>query len=598
MRRRDESGAVALLVGMLALVLFGTAALSVDLAQLYVARETSQHTVDSAVLAAGGSGLPAPNPPSTICFYGRRANATDPAVVKAAAYLTAEGAFGSGDPGAPSIAPASLVDCNLGNGEVGYGTFHGSGDATRLTYDPTELSAVSPPRSIRYGFAQLFGSRGGTVATRASVQVSSPTIRSLPLYAYSGCDYGGQTIAQPANGHASTGIQLAHPEDTNDAVLGSLVTDPATDPAVIPQGATAGEDSLTIKGSGLGPVTKVGFFESGLSGPGPDPVTVDVTDTAVSTHSPTEIALSHLPQLVLGVNEVWYVRVKIGDSWSPATRTQGNNETLVALPLTVGTPTLTCGQGSSAGNFGTLLLPNTSAGAPNGQTDNIAYNIATNIQHSLAIYPGAHSDWLCNAADPAARLWSNDGTNCVTTEPGLDLHAAQEGLLDGVADKRGRLTDVSDGTGCAADGKPSTTVLAGQTVNNDTLSCFLTQDDVTLSDIEGSTYSFDHPVLSPAIYDSPRFALVPVLGVQPDGGRKTYQIVDIRPAFITDQPMSATRNTPASAANGLTFAAQPADTLGSVQVIFFNAAALPPPPNADGVVPYTGTGVKVTHLID
>lgn len=598
-RRDEERGAVAILVGFMALVLFGTAALSVDLAQVYVARETSQHTVDSAALAAGGFGLPAATPPASTCFYGLRANPTDSAVVKAAAYLTAQGAFSAGDPDATSIVPATLVDCDVTNGEVGYGTFHGTGSATRLTYDATELSVISPPRTVSFGFAKIMGNSTGRVATHASVQVSSPMIRSLPLYAYTGCDYGGQTIAQPTNGHAATGIQLSHGSETNTASVSSLVTDPATNPAQVALDAASPHDSLVIKGTGLDAVTQIGFFESGLSGPGPEPVTVDVADPSVTAHTATSITLAHLPASVVGVSDVWYVRVKIGSTWSQATDTQGNTVTLVAPPLTTGTPNLTCGQGSNAGNFGTLLLPNTSAGAPNGQADNIAFNIATNIQHSLAVFPGAHSNWLCGSADTTAKLWPADGTNCVDTKTGLDLNAAQEGLLDGVAGKPGRLTDVSDDTGCAPNGKPTTTVLAGHTINNDTLSCFLTEDGVTLSDIAGSTYPFDHPVLSPAIYSSPRFALVPVLGVQPDnGGSNRYQIVDIRPAFITDQPMSATRTTPATSTNGLTLAAQPANTLASVQVVFFNADALPPPPNADGVVPYTGAGVKVTHLID
>lgn len=579
-----------MLAGLLAPVIFGTAAMTVDLAQAYVAQQASQRTVDAAALAAGlGSGLPAPTPTST-CSYGARANANDLAVKEAAAYVSAHDVFSTGDPSLSTVTPASLVDCNLANGEVGYGTFSNG----VLHYDATQLSIVSPPRSVGFGLAQAIGAHGAKVATTATVQISSPVVRSLPLYAFTGCDYGAQTIAEPTNGHAAQIVQLASPTDTNTAVLTSLVTNPATNPAQVPEDVAS---SLSIVGTGLGPVNAVGFFESGTSGSGPPPVVVPISGASV--HTSTLITIDTLPSAVTSVADVWYVRVQIGTTWSTAIVGGGNAGTLAALPLQVGSPTLTCGQGSSAGNFGTLLLTNTSPGAPSGQSDNIAYNIATNIQHGLAVYPGDHTGGLCSSANPVAVLWPHDGTNCVDTKTGLDLKAAQEGFLDGVASAPGRLTDVSAGTGCASNGMPLTTVLYGRTLNNDTLSCFLNQDGISIGDIAQSSYPFDHPVLSAAIYSSPRFALVPVLAVQPtNGGSNHYQIVDIRPAFITDQPLSATRGALPSATNGLTFATAPAGKLASIQVIFLNAGALPPPPTTDGVTPYVGTGVKVLRLVN
>lgn len=586
----SERGAAAVLTGLLAPVIFGTAAMTVDLAQAYVADQSSQHTVDAAALAAGlGSGLPAPTPTAT-CSYGARANANDTAVKEAAAYVSSHDIFSAGDPTLSTVTPASLVDCDLSNGEVGYGVFSGG----VLHYDPTELSIISPPRSVGFGLARVLGSRGTKVTTSATVQVASPVVRSLPLYAFTGCDYGAQTIAEPTNGHAAQIVQLASPSDSNAATLTSLVTNPATNPAQVPEDVAS---SLSINGTGLTSVSAIGFFESGTSGPGPAPVVVPIS--GASTHTDTLISIPTLPTAVTSVPDVWYVRVQIGTTWSTAIVGGGSSGTLAALPLQVGSPTLTCGQGSSAGNFGTLLLPNTSPGAPSGQSDNIAYNIATNIQHGLAVYPGDHTGGLCSSANPVAVLWPSDGTNCVDTKTGLDLKAAQEGFLDGVGTAPGRLTDVSPGTGCAANGMPATTVLYGRTLNNDTLSCFINQDGISIGDIAQSSYPFDHPVLSAAIYSSPRFALVPVLAVQPtNGGSYHYQIVDIRPAFITDQPLSATRGALPSATNGLTFATTPAGKLASIQVIFLNAGALPPPPTTDGITPYVGTGVKVLRLVN
>ena len=52
-RRTDETGAVAVLVAVLSLVLFGLAALVVDLGMARDTRRMAQNTADSAALAAG-----------------------------------------------------------------------------------------------------------------------------------------------------------------------------------------------------------------------------------------------------------------------------------------------------------------------------------------------------------------------------------------------------------------------------------------------------------------------------------------------------------------------------------------------------------------
>jgi len=68
------------------------------------------------------------------------------------------------------------------------------------------------------------------------------------------------------------------------------------------------------------------------------------------------------------------VRVVLAGACRAVVRSEYNNQgTLLALRLLVGVPTLTCGQDSSDGNFGTLRLANSEGG---GQTQRIARNIA------------------------------------------------------------------------------------------------------------------------------------------------------------------------------------------------------------------------------
>ena len=101
-------------------------------------------------------------------------------------------------------------------------------------------------------------------------------------------------------------------------------------------------------------------------------------------------------------------------------------------------------------------------------------------------------------------------------------------------------------------------MVKGQTVNNDTLTCFFLSPTTHVADVDGvrrtRAGTTGTPLISDAIYDSPRFGYVPVLKVQPaNGGSKKYQIVDFRACFITDQPGSAVKgDPPGSATNGFT----------------------------------------------
>jgi hypothetical protein len=348
-------------------------------------------------------------------------------------------------------------------------------------------------------------------------------------------------------------------------------------------------------------VTQVGFFEPGNAVTGPAPVTIDTSKFTISPDGKT-ITIPDLPDQtrgVSGVQEYWYIRVMIGGKWSTYS-TDSNGNVTNAPMLTIGAPPLLCGQGSNQGNFGTLLL----AHNPYSGWDSVgAANVALGLTNSLAMYPsGGPSDGTCSGAQPATVLWGpngTDGTNCVATDTGMSSKVATGGFLGlGSSAPGGNqyLLKPNGKTKCANGGnQEATTVLMGQTINNDTLSCFFLSSSTHVGDVDTSGYT-GAPLISSKIYDSPRFAYVPVLKVQPaNGGSTNYQIIDFRPCFITDQPASAVKGDGPGTSNGFI-----TDNNGivSVEVIFLNGNALPNPPVKNGVINYVGSGAKIPVLVN
>jgi hypothetical protein len=622
MRRRDDNGAIAVMVALLSVLLLSVAALTVDLGQAYVVKRGIQKQTDFAALAgAAGDDLPmtasglACSSTSPDSYGGVAAKATDQAIIDAAAYL-------SNQPGGTDVTSTQLVDCRLGNGEAGYGMFSKDATGVQLNPNKNQLSVISPAHRVDFGFAQVMGFNNIDVAGQATVEIKSPLQKTLPFYAFQGCDWGEKVIANPTNGQSANGVLLSHGSETNSGRLNTLTTNPATTPAQVPLNVTSPNDSLVINADAgtLAGATDVGFFLSGTNGPGPEPSTIDSTQFSVSNGV---LTIAHLPTSVTSVQAVWYVRVKIGGTWSPVTTGSGANVVLRALPLTVGAPSLTCGVGSNSGNFGTLDLPPDPvvAGINGDAKKQIAYNTIKGLSHGLAVFPAdvAASPYYCEPPRPAGTVaWPADGTNCVPVKTGLDSAAAEMGLVLGITSPsypQGKLAEnnTDPTTKCPNDypgGTTHLTTLRGHTINNDVLTCFFTDDATTIGLVSNQTYA-GPAVIDQAIYDSPRFVQVPILGSQPtNGSSHQYEIIDFRPAFITDQSAADNRvtgspivtgcqtgNSFSGECNGLTY---DHGQLNSVTLIFINPHALPNPPlDKNGkYIPYTGTGKKVPLLIN
>jgi hypothetical protein len=606
------------MVALLSVLLLVMGALTVDIGNAYVHKRDMQKRADFSALAGGvGDDLPM-TAAGTNCGYGVSARATDQAIIDVADYLSTQYAT--------TITPADLVDCNFSNGEADYGSFNwSSASGWTLTANENQLGVVTQSNRVDFGMAGILGFQSTDVNGVATVEIKSPLMRTLPMYAKDACSWGNQTIAQPPNGQAD-GLFLYAQNDTNAAVLSSLVTNPSSAPTpTVPLNAsatTSPDDSLVINGTGLASATAVGFFQSGTLSTGPDPEgTPNTTLTTGFTNTGTKITIAHMPSTVTSVEGQWYVRVKIGGSWSPVTVGNGAGATLNALPLVVGQPTLTCGQGSDQGNFGTLDLPPASPPAQglHGVNDQIAYNISQSLTSYLAPYDEDlwTSDRTCTSSTEGVKMWDADGTNCVSVQTGVPTSSAAQGFLSGIPNTiytKGVLQDVNPDHFCPNAypvGTTHTAATRGLTVNNDVLSCFITNDTTTISQISSKTYS-GPAVLDQSIWNSPRFVSVPVLQFPGNGTSKKYQILGFRPGFITDQPGTATRTsgTPIMASNcgaaannfsgecnGLSWSN---GQLRAVNVVFINQNALPDPPldPTGKYIPFTGTGPKVPLLVN
>ncbi len=621
-RRHDDDGVIAVVVAITAVLLLSVSALTVDLGMAYVSRVAIQKQTDFAALAgAAGNDLPMSaaglgciltNPGS---YGGVAGKATDQAIIDAAAYL-------SNQPGGTNVTPSQLVDCQLGNGEAGYGMFSRDSSGVRLNANPNQLSVISPEQRVDFGLAQVMGFDNVDVSGQATVEIKSPLQTTLPFYAYQGCDWGVKVIANPTNGQSINEILLSHAAETNLARLNTLTTSPATTPAQVPLNATSPNNSLTITadlGTLLG-TTNVGFFLSGINGAGPEPFTIDSSQFTVSGST---LTIAQLPTSVTSVEAIWYVRVKIAGLWSPVSSGNGANLVGRALPLTIGAPSLTCGVGSSSGNFGTLDLPPDPvvAGINGDAKKQIAYNTINGLSHGLSPFPPAlaASPFYCDSPRPTGTIaWPGDGTNCVPVKTGLDSDAAEMGLVLGISNSsysKGLLEvgNADPATKCphnSPGGTTHLTSLRGRTINNDVLTCYFTNDVTTVGAVSSASYA-GPSVIHQSIYNSPRFVQVPVLGAQPTQGTShQYQILSFRPAFITEQSVADTRlvgvpsvtgcltgNNFSGDCNGLTYRS---GQLNSVTVIFINPKALPNPPlDKDGnYTPYTGSGPKVPMLVN
>jgi Flp pilus assembly protein TadG len=589
---RDESGAVAIIFALLAVMLMTLAALGTDIGNEVGRKTSTQNQADFAAFAAAGkmtqTGHLGDTPSAAVLSaIADSMNANQPQDDKLACWRTQT-----------CVSTAQLTDADLTNGDV------------RYTADGLQVTA--PNHYVSFGMARVMGFQGTYVGAQATVNIYSPGLRVLPMFAVQGCDYGLQTIADPANGHVSpVAPPLAYDTDTNDTSL--------VQPAQPLDSSGNPVTSLTVNSTGnmlqlaaqkWDQTTKIGFFR----GDNTDPTLVqtknvfwlmgDNTKTNLNgangySQNPQTTVQLNIPNAVAQVQSVWWIRVfdQYNNQWSPRSQ---------AVPLVVGNAVLQCGAGSLDGNFGTLrLLRNDVPTA-----DDLPMNIATGLQPPLSLT--VHQQWAsdsptgeCVDGQNGAVVTSvgtnlKPNTNCVDTDTGLAANVATQGLITGVDGQPGLLTTAGTKSGCSPNGGSNSQNISVQntnyTIDNNVLTCYLTDGTTSLQTICDPNYN-GGPALDKSIVADPRFVWVPVLKVKPDsGGSNTWSIIDVRPGFITDETVtnSTIKGTKtASANNGVVV-----DNNGVTQlnVVFFNINAMPRDDNGNKI-DYLGVGPPLIRLI-
>jgi hypothetical protein len=606
-RRRDESGAVAVMFALLAVMLMSLAALGTDIGNQVSRRSDTQRQADFGAFAAA----------QQMTVTEKAGTAVSSVIINAV--VTSMNTNQVQDDNAAKTAciqakncvtAADLTDGNLTNGEV--------------RYTSLGLQVIAPDHHVGFGMARIMGFQGADVGGRATVNIFSPGLRVLPMFAVLGCDYGLQTLADPANGHVTpTPPTLAFNAETNSTEIlaspGLVLTDSS--------GTTVNSLALNSTGNKVTVTAKtwkdtryIGFFRGDDTTPSAVQVAPLVAPTASPySNNPQSSVTVNIPNAVTQTQAAWYVRVydstgtenPITDPHSPGTWSAASQ----ALGIRVGTAVLQCAQGSSDGNFGTLKLPRSGTTAA---TD-LPLNIATGLQPPLSL--AKHQQWQTDS--PAGKCFDNQngaitspgtlgllnkGTNCVSTDTGLSANDATQGLITGVSGQPGLLTTANTKPNCDPNGASANRIVnvngpGGGTfsIGNTVLTCYFTNTTTSIADIATASYN-KGAALDKSIVEDPRFVWVPVVAVKPDCGTcANYSIIDIRPGFITDQQAISTSVKNSTKAqngvtddNGVTVAN---NGITSLKVVFFNIDAMPRDVN-DKVIDYLGVGPKIIRLIN
>jgi len=538
--RRDERGAAAVIFALTAVILFGVGAFAVDIGQAYAKKSLEQTDVDVAVMAATAE-----------LNSGGACN--QEVIDKAIEYL-------------------SKAD-NVVNGQypINLGGAPGDKDGY-ISCKNWRVDLWAPASRAEFSLAKVLPNApdGIDVDAHAAAQIKAARAQSvMPFFAVQGCDTGQQSIRNDSG--PSLPIPPLNPDTSPHNNIAFTIT-----PDTAPTGATSMQ--VTINGSGLGAVDKIGF--TGAAGP---PYHYEVPRSSFVSASATSITIN-VPTQVLLVEDVWYVRLFTSspDKWSDPSKVQR---------FTVGPPKLYC-DNSLEGNFGTVDIPRSDT-----NSFPLQWNMIKGVEPTLAIHPAPNGQCDGQPLSVESKTSPVNGTNCIATEPGLKIAETNQGLVTGAGGLKGRL-DADSTSNCSRynDSSRTAATVKGFHVNDDLLTCFIT-NGASIQDLVSGTSNATE-ALSSDIYNSPRFFWVPVLDTDPSTGKKSWPIISFQPGFVSDQSLSATHGAPGSISplDGLV-----ADRNGitELKVILFDEKALPEfAPTVGGEKDYTGSGPKALVLVE
>ena len=277
----------------------------------------------------------------------------------------------------------------MANGEVFYGLpkYNESTKTWTVAFNKNQLSLVSPPRTVDFGLAGIMGFNSVDVIGVSTVEIQSPedghsaVLRIQRLRLRPADAAAAEQRAVLDDGQPAIPTQPS-PANTNTTLITSISptsypvdpTNQFTEPLVL--------NLTNVNGT----ITDVGFFESGNAGTRPATGDDDELHGQRGQDQAHHSGPAQPDARRLGRPGVL---VPPREDRGPVVRglhRQQRQPVLNAPVLTIGDPPLVCAQGSSAGNFGTILL---SHAGYNGWDNIGAANVAVGLDSTLAIYPVA-----------------------------------------------------------------------------------------------------------------------------------------------------------------------------------------------------------------
>ncbi|WP_206063309.1 pilus assembly protein TadG-related protein [Nocardioides sp. HDW12B] len=536
---------MAILVAVLAVVLLGCAALTVDLGNAWARKRDAQTQADVSVIAAGNWARDAGLMP-----------ADQPSEQTAVRSKVAEYMLESGNVivGQPAVTAATL------------GTRLGNGDRTdgEVVFTPGggSFEVVTPAARVDFGLASVLGQDHVDVQADAGMTVYSELpdrTDVLPFLLPSGCVFGPADADTTGGGGSGSGGGSGGGSPTSTNTNGST-----SGPGVL-TGATQSFQSTDEDNSHDQWTTETFTFRVVHTGnlqknnggqPLGDPVvhfqfqddaSVRYAIPGVWTSTPRNqqvwtFKLTIEPDDVTSRSVQWSYQTQVGTLYSNV-----NNLNVQTRPAPSTPPPSTACTTSSRGNFGQMDSPRKDT---NGNNNRFAHNIAFGLDHQIEPLVNAAADECTGrpaSTSPVRKAEqldnvSRDGSNCILPDPGNDGPKTFDGLIGEVDGKPGRLRAVHGATRSGCNG--GDTVVGGRLINNDLLSCYLVNAGDPLSRI-AATSGVATGIIDPAVTRSPRFVWLPVV-YRADRSSKTYQpVLRFVPGFITDESASSTRTTPA-----------------------------------------------------
>ncbi len=596
-----DSGAVAIIVAISSVALFGMAALAIDIGQVYVRRAAAQLDADLAALA-GAQGLPNPVLARQLAYN----------------YVTENFPVEGGSAGPL----ANYADGDPDNGEI------------TITNDNTRIRVVPPLTTVSFGMAGALGFSSTRTNAAATAEIRSPA-KLNPYMVATGLDTGYLCLKDddPGNGGNPAAMRAA-----------LFAPKPTIDSLTPPSGPTTGSTTVRIRGNHLdneplsvtfdgspapytiinnrtidvvtpahaaGGVGVVVTSPDGSSAaqtflyaePGPVPAptitTVDPADGPLAGGNTVTIT---------GTNFVDVLEVKFGTL--PATSFTVDSDTQISavvppattpsvVDVTVTTATgtatatgaytyLTDGCDGANGNFGFLHVPRNDG--VTGANPTLKVNIISGIDHDVSTFPAAQLpadvDTPCQSGGttiPGAIL----DENCLDVQNGNKISVAADAYLTGHNDPP---LDLAAKLADPGSGHDTGTIFGQPNMDVDSLAKYLT---VSVADFVNANVAGNTPVegwVKPEIMQCPRFAIVPVLHTTEHPPNGHYPVVGFRGIFI-EGPAPNYGFTPNN--NGT--------QIQSIKAYAFSLGYLPgvvSSSDVDGTVTYIGSGPKIPVLIE